>query len=77
MQYDKKPHQDELTVVETITPLRLNMPVASNLLIPSCMCTQGHDAFEQLRYHPPDKDADYFGEDPKCDWGGEREVQDV
>jgi hypothetical protein len=38
MQYNKKPHQDKLTVAETIKPLRLNMAVASKPLTLSCMC---------------------------------------
>jgi len=57
MQYNKKPHLDELTVAETITPLRLNVPVASNPLTLSHMrktVPQGHNAFRQLHYHPWD-----------------------
>jgi len=41
---NKGPHPDELTVAETITLLRLNMLIASNLLNPICTCMQGHDA---------------------------------
>jgi hypothetical protein len=37
MQYNKKPHPDESTVAETITPLRLNVPDVPNPLTLSRM----------------------------------------